>query len=48
MLKSIERMADNSYIKRIMDEQEIDELEVNLLRNSNTSNVRKPNTINIL
>ena len=33
MLQSLERIAADPHIRRIMDEQEIDELEVNLLKN---------------
>ena len=37
MIKSLERIADDPYIRSIMDDQEIDEMELNLLKNTNTS-----------
>ena len=37
MIKALERIAADPYIRRIMEDQEIDEMELNLLKNSNTS-----------
>ena len=34
MVKPLERMAADPYIRRVMEEQEFDELEVNLLNNT--------------
>ena len=37
MIKVLERIAADPYIRSIMEDQEIDEMELNLLKNSNTS-----------
>ena len=37
MIKALERIAADPYIRSIMEDQEIDEMELNLLKNSNTS-----------
>ena len=37
MIKALERIAADPYIRRIMEDQEIDEMELNLLKNTNTS-----------
>ena len=34
MIRTLERIAADAYIKRIMEEQDFDELEVNLLQNT--------------